>query len=100
MTQLEAGIKTTWQQERKLGASIAQRRLLAMLQSTLRSYPKARLMTRKAGFGALLDENTCLYVSFRGDLTPEVKSDLLALFVVWLRADPEALNRPNTLQDG
>jgi hypothetical protein len=70
-----------------------------MLRNTLQSYPQARLWKRKDGFGASLGGGTYLSVSFNGVYSSEVKADLLALFSVWLRADPAALGQ-SILRDG
>jgi hypothetical protein len=75
----------------KLEESTASKRLLGMLRNTLRNYPRAKLLTRREGFGVSLDAEKSLYVSLRGDLTDTEKRDLLALLATWLVADPNAL---------
>lgn len=85
---------------RKLSASIASKTLSRMLQSTRQSFPTMKLATRKGGFGVFSDDGTYLYVSFSGNLTLQAKQDLLALFSVWLRADPENLEPSSTRLDG
>lgn len=85
---------------RRLNESIHSKRLLRMLRSMLQSYPKAKILRRKAGFGVSLDENTYLYVSFSGNLTDEAKRDCLGLFITWLVVDPEGLEKAPTLLDG
>lgn len=86
--------------EQKLGVSKATSKLCFMLQSTLRSYPKARVVTRRGGFGVLLDADTSLYVSFNGNWSPARKRYCLELLATWLRADPEGLEPARTHHDG
>lgn len=93
-------IQTTSQQGRKLGESLATKTLLRMLRSTLRSYPTAKLVTRKGGFGVSLAEGKSLYISSSGNWSPVEKRDLLALFATWLIADPEGLERASTPPGG
>lgn len=85
---------------RKLAESLASRRLLAMLRSTLQSWPKMMLSTQKGEFGASSEGGTYLYVSYSSDLTAEQKRDLLALFATWLIADPDGLLPESTTQSG
>ena len=68
--------------------SVVSSKLLAMLQSTQRSYPKAKLMTRKGVCGVFMADGGYLYVSYSGSLTVRERRDLLALFVTWWRVDP------------
>lgn len=88
MTSLEAETRVTSELVHKWPESIHTKRLLRMLRSTLRRYPNGKLMHRRDGFGVSLGENRFLLVARKGDLTAQDISDLLALFVVWLRADP------------
>ena len=71
-----------------------------MLRSMLQNYPKAKLTTRRAGFGVSWDDGTYLRVSFNTSLTVERKRDLLALFATWLVADPSTLDHSTTYQSG
>lgn len=63
-------------------------KLCRMLQSTLRSWPRARLSRTAGGFGVSLDENTSMRVSFNGRWTDMDMRDCLALFATWLVAEP------------
>ncbi len=78
-------------QERKSKESSRLSRLVRMLQSTLRSYPKARLRRGKGVFGASLGDNTWIHIRWSGDLSALDMRDLLALFATWLAVDPEGL---------
>lgn len=71
-----------------------------MLQSTARRFPLARLGTTLGGFGVSLDAQTSMRVSYSGRWTPEDMRDCLALFAVWLVADPDALLGSGTLLVG
>lgn len=79
--------------ERELKSREAQRygRLLRMLRSTLQSYPKAKLLHGRGGFGVSLDAKSSLFIRFSGQLPPADLRDLLALFVTWLAVDPNRL---------
>lgn len=92
--------RTTSAPAPKLVESLALRKLSAMLQNTLRKWPKARLLKRPEGFGVSLAADTYLYVSASGNLTAEEKRDLLALFATWWVADPSGLTRVRGRQDG
>lgn len=62
-------------------------KLIRMLQSMLRRYPRARLMTTRDGFGVALDEQTSMTLSFSGHWTEADMRDCLALFATWCVAD-------------
>lgn len=66
-------------------------KLCRMLQNTLRSYPRARLLHGRGGFGGSLDANTCIYIRYVGNWSPEDLRDCLALFATWLAVDPDRL---------
>lgn len=69
-------------------------KLCRMLRNTLRSYPKARLLHGKGGFGVSLDDSTAMYIRCVGQLTPEATRDLLVLFATWCAVDPARLFAP------
>jgi hypothetical protein len=85
-----------WQQGRKLEQSLATKTLLRMLRNMQQSYPKARLLTRKGGFGVSLEDGRFLYISSSGSWNPMEKRDFLALFATWLVADPNGLEKAPT----
>jgi hypothetical protein len=62
-----------------------------MLENTLQRWPAASLTVTEVGFGARLDEQTSLLIASNGPLTDGDMRDLLALFAVWLVADPAML---------
>jgi len=66
-------------------------KLCRMLRSMSRSYPRGRLWRTAGGFGASLDEQTYIKVSFSGRWTADNMRDWLALFATWCVADPEYL---------
>lgn len=72
-------------------AATRKNRLCRMLQNTLRSYPRAKLLHGRGGFGASLDATRSIYVRFVGPLSDQDLRDLLALFATWLAVDPERL---------
>lgn len=78
-------------QERKSSDATPLGKLCRMLRSTLRRYPRARLLNTRAAFGASLDETTFMQVSYSGNWTAEAMRDCLALFATWLVADPARL---------
>jgi hypothetical protein len=75
-------------------------KLCRMLRSTLRKYPRAHLLNTVAAFGASLDEQTYMQVSYSGRWTAEDMRDCLALFATWLVADPKRLLTPGAPLDG
>lgn len=89
----------TYSLAQKLDESVASKKLIRMLQSTLRRWRTPKLETRREGFGVFMEGGTYLSVSFSSDLTSEEKRDLLALFVTWLVADPDTL-LPWTIRRG
>jgi hypothetical protein len=90
----------TRKQGRKLQGSLATARLLRMLQSMSRSFPQTMIRTTSDGIGVYLADGRCLSISTSGHFQDRELSDLLALFVVWLRADPEGLGALCTGGDG
>lgn len=96
----ERGIPHISRQVRKLGESLASKKLLAMLRNTQQRYPTMKVLTRRGAFGVFTDEGTYLYINYSGNLTDQEKRDLLALFATWLVADPDALLPSNTRPDG
>ncbi len=100
MTLSELETYTTWPQEPKLVVSSARAKLIRMLRSMWRNYPKSRLEIRKGGYGVWLDEKTYLRVSYSKHLTAEQQRDWLALLATWLVADPNKLLNQNTPQGG
>lgn len=76
------------------------KKLVRMLQSTSRKYPKAYLVGTAGGFGVRLGDGSYLHVVSNGVWTPEDMRDFLALFATWLVADPNGLLRADTLLDG
>lgn len=89
----------TYSLAQKLDESVASKKLIRMLQSTLRKWRTPKLETRRGGFGVYMGEQTFLSVSFSSDLTDGEKRDLLVLFATWLVADPETL-LPWTIRQG
>jgi hypothetical protein len=69
-------------------------KLCRMLRSTLRRYPRAHLLNTVGAFGASLDAQTFVQVSYSGNWTADNMRDCLALFAVWLVADPQRLLTP------
>lgn len=66
-------------------------KLCRMLRNTLQSYPAARLLHGRGGFGVVLGDGISLYIRWSGRLAPRDLRDLLVLFVTWLAVDPERL---------
>ena len=62
-------------------------KLLRMLRSTLRRYPRARLERTLDGFGASLGEGTSMRVRLSGSWTDADIRDLLVLFATWVVVD-------------
>jgi hypothetical protein len=79
-------------QERKSSAANPLDRLCRMLRNTLRSFPQAKLLHGRDGFGALLDDGRLVYIRWSGDLSDTDLRDLLALFATWLVVDPARLH--------
>lgn len=86
----------TYAQVLKSSAATPLGKLCRMLRSTLRKYPRARLLNTSAAFGASLDEGTFMQVSYSGRWTAEDMRDCLALFATWLVADPARLLESGT----
>lgn len=87
-------------QEPKSSVAAPHEKLLRMLRSTLRKYPRARLMRTQEGFGVSLGEGTFLWITSRGHLSPEDMRDLLALFATWLVVDPNYLRAGGSMLSG
>ena len=83
--------RNTAKRARGLNDAIARRKLSAMLQSTLQRYKQARLIRTQADFGVATTEGRFLSVQHSGPWTSEGLADLLELFALWLRVDPEQL---------
>jgi len=66
-------------------------KLCRMLRNTLRSFPKAKLLHGRGGFGASLDAQKSIYIRYVGSLSNQDLRDLLALFATWLAVDPDRL---------
>lgn len=66
-------------------------KLCRMLRNTLRSYPKAKLLHGRGGFGASLDASSMIYIRYNGRWTAEDLRDCLALFATWLVVDPSRI---------
>ena len=79
-------------QERKSSGVDPRAKLCRMLRNTLRSFPTAKLLHGKGGFGASLDDGRLIYIRWTGDLSDADLRDLLALFATWLVVDPERLH--------
>jgi hypothetical protein len=90
----------TAKQEPKLTAASPLGKLVRMLRSMSRKYPKAYLVGTTGGFGVRLGDGRYLHIVSNGEWTSEDMRDFLALFVVWLVADPEGLRRADTPLDG
>lgn len=88
--------------ERVPRSNAAQRlgKLCRMLRSTLRSYPAARLLHGKGGFGVVLGDGVSLYIRWSGHLAPADIRDLLVLFATWLAVDPGRLHDPEADDGG
>lgn len=71
-------------------------KLSRMLRNTLRRWSRATLITTLDGFGVSLDAQTYVKVSVSGPLSDADLRDLLALFAVWLVADPSRLRNGGT----
>lgn len=78
----------------------AAEKLVRMLRSMLRRFPRAHLLNTRDAFGASLDDNKWMQVSYSGNWTPEDMRDLLALFATWCVADPARLFVPGVRLDG
>jgi hypothetical protein len=80
------------ERERKSSAVDPLGKLCRMLRNILRSYPTAKLLHGRDGFGALLGEQRLIYIRWNGDLSDQDLRDLLVLFATWLVVDPERLH--------
>lgn len=87
-------------QERRLSVATPLAKLCRMLRSMSRSYPRGRLWRTPAGFGASLDEQTYIKVSYSGHWTADNMRDWLALFATWCVADPKYLFERGQRLDG
>lgn len=77
---------TIMQEPRSNGATPLER-LVRMLQSTLPSYPQARLVRGQDAFGVWWGDNRSLYIRYSGDWSDADLRDSLVLFAAWLVAD-------------
>jgi hypothetical protein len=66
-------------------------KLLRMLRSTSRRFPRTRLLTTVDGFGASLDDGRSLHIVYSGRWSEADLRDFLALFATWLVTDPRRL---------
>lgn len=62
-------------------------KLLRMLRSMLRRWPRATLERTRDGFGVSLDGQTHMLISYSGPWTDADMRDCLVLFATWLVAD-------------
>lgn len=62
-------------------------KLCRMLQSTLQSFPNARVHRGRDGFGASLGDGTWIWIRSSGHLSGGQLRDLLALFATWCAVD-------------
>lgn len=92
--------RATSKREHRLQDALRLRKLAAMLQNTLRRYPRARLISTRGVFGALLGGSDSLHIVYNGDLSTEDIRDLLALFATWCAVDPDTIVTPPTALPG
>jgi hypothetical protein len=78
----------------RFGASIAHGRLLRMLQSMQRNFPRTKVWKRRGGFGVSMDDGTFLRIQCSDTLTDDQLRAWLGLFAGWLSVDPAALRNP------
>lgn len=93
-------MNATSELERKSSGSTPHEKLLRMLRNTLRRFPHAHLLNTQAAFGVSLDDNTYMQVSYSGRWTAEDMRDCLALFAVWLVAEPTRIMQNGVRLDG
>jgi len=86
----------TLRQARKSDGATPLKRLVRMLQSTSRNFPKAYLVGTMGGFGVRLGDGRYLHIVSSGEWTNEDMRDFLVLFATWLVADPDGLRRADT----
>jgi len=91
MTLSEAEMRDIVERGRKSPAAQRLGKLCRMLRNTLRSYPQARLLHGREGFGVVLGDGVSLFIRFSGHLAPADLRDLLVLFATWLAVDPARL---------
>lgn len=87
----------TLSQAPKLLESTLRVKLSRMLRSIARRFPNTYLITTPAAFGVRLADGSYLHIVTNGSWTDDNMRDFLALFVVWLAADPDRL-RPGTVR--
>ena len=90
---------TTGQERRSLDVS-PRGKLLRMLQSMSRRFPRTYLTGTSGGFGVRLEDGSFLQVVYNGHWSDDNMRDFLALFATWLVADPDTLRRPGIPLDG
>jgi hypothetical protein len=78
----------TNEQERKSRESSQREKLLRMLASMSRRFPRTFLIGTRDGFGVRLDDGRYLQVVYSGHWSDADLRDFLVLFATWLVADP------------
>jgi len=78
-------------QERKSNAANPLSKLCRMLASMSRRWPRTSLWSTTEGFGVSRIDGSYLRIVYNGPWTDEDMRDCLALFAVWLVADPARL---------
>jgi hypothetical protein len=89
-------MRDTSAQEPRLPASRDIERLLHMLQSTSGRFPQAQIRAKRGDIGVYFPEGDSLRIRYPSRLTQAELRDFLALFVVWLAADPEFFDANDT----
>jgi hypothetical protein len=87
-------------QERKSRDASQLDRLLRMLRSMSRRFPRTRLLTTVDGFGASLADGRSLHIVCNGHWSDADLRDFLALFATWLVTDPRRLRVAGIPLDG
>lgn len=90
----------TFEQAHKLRESLATRRLSRMRRSMSLKYPEATIRQTQDGIGVYLAGNRSLHISTKGGFRAGELSDLLALFVVWLRVEESAQDSTHAERNG
>jgi len=88
------------EQEPKSNGATPLAKLVRMLRSMSRRYPKAFLCGTQGGFGVRLADGRYLHIVSSGEWTDEEMRDYLALFATWLVADPRGLRNDDTTLAG
>lgn len=69
-------------------------KLSRMLRSMSRRFPRSYLIGTQDAFGVRLEDGTSLHIVCNGRWSDSDLRDFLALFVIWLVADPDRLRAP------